>query len=365
MMKPIESLYLHFPFCKHLCNYCDFYKKVAIDRASELNTYHQLLIQNFDEHQKLMNLYGYSWGKLKTLYIGGGTPSLWGEAGSEFLDQFLRQRKIELDPHCEFTLEVNPGGWTEESLASFKKIGVNRFSLGIQSLNAEMIKKLDRVHSVDEAYQTLEYFKKTRANFSMDFMLGLPNSKEFKRDVIGELEEAIKYNPSHFSVYILTVKDNYTHFKSLPNEEWIEKEYLDVANFLRSKGYLHYEVSNFALPQKESVHNLRYWQSHTVAALGPSATGFLAEEKFRYKWKTLSAEYDSEVLTNEQYQLEKMYMALRSSVGINLNEYPHPVFRSWIEKGLAIEVNQQLLITSRGFLLLDSLLDELFLLKLI
>ena len=364
-MKPIESLYLHFPFCKHLCNYCDFYKKVAKDRVSELNAYHQLLVQNFDEHQKLMNLYGYSWGKLKTLYIGGGTPSLWGEAGSEFIEKFLKQRKIELDSNCEFTLEVNPGGWTKESLASFQRIGVNRFSLGIQSLNEELIKKLDRVHSLEEAFQTLEYFKQIDANFSMDFMLGLPNSGEFKRDVILELEEAIKFNPSHFSVYILTVKDNYTHFNSLPNEEWIENEYMSVAKFLKDKGYLHYEVSNFALPKKESQHNLRYWQSSTVAALGPSATGFLAEEKFRYKWKTLSPEFEPEELTEDQFKLEKMYMALRSSVGLDLNQNPHPIFHSWIERGLASQTNQQLILTSKGFLLLDSLLDELFLHKLI
>ena len=365
MMKSIESLYLHFPFCKHLCNYCDFYKKVAKDRQSELNAYHQLLIQNFDEHQKLMNSYGYSWGKLKTLYIGGGTPSLWGEAGSEFLAQFFDQRKIEIDDSCEFTLEVNPGGWSRESLESFKKIGVNRFSLGIQSLNEKMIKKLDRVHSLEEAYHTLEFFKQSGENFSMDFMLGLPDSKESKRDVISELEEALKYKPSHFSVYILTVKDNYTHFQSLPDEDWIEAEYLEVARFLKDKGYLHYEVSNFALPNKESQHNLRYWQSNTVAALGPSATGFLAEEKFRYKWKTLSSQYDPEHLTDEQFKLEKMYMNLRSSVGLSLDQNDHPVFEAWIERGLASKNNRQLVLTSRGYLLLDSLLDELFLLKLI
>ena len=365
MTKPIESLYMHFPFCKHLCNYCDFYKKVAKDRASELNAYHQLLLQSFTEHQKLMDLYGYSWGKLKTLYIGGGTPSLWGETGSDFLSETLTKNKIELDAHCEFTLEVNPGGWSQEGIEKFQKIGANRFSLGIQSLNEELIKKLDRVHSLEDAFQTLEYFQKIGANFSMDFMLGLPESKKLGRNVLAELEQALEFRPSHFSVYILTVKDNYTHYTALPDEEWIEREYLSVSNFLKEKGYVHYEVSNFALPQRESLHNLSYWQSNTVAAIGPSATGFFSEERYRYKWKTLAPDCDFEILTPEQFQLEKMYMALRSSVGLNLKENTHPVFQAWIKRGLASEVNHQLILTSKGFLVLDSLLDELFSLKLI
>jgi oxygen-independent coproporphyrinogen-3 oxidase len=315
-----------------------------------------------------MEEHGYSWGPLKTFYIGGGTPSLWGKEGKIFLENFLKDHKLVLDTECEFTLEVNPGAWTEESLMAWREFGANRFSLGVQTLNKTMITYLDRIHSIEQVHETLEYFHTHQLNFSMDFMLGLPFSKENNRDVIAELEEALKYNPSHFSVYILTVKDNYTHFANLPNEDWIAKEYLEVAEFLKSKGYAHYEVSNFALPGKESFHNLNYWKSKTVAALGPSATGFLSEDRVRYKWKTNSAEFEIENLTEEEFRLERFYMALRSSEGIKLSDFSDKfklLVNEWAKKQLATVQNDCVMLTSNGFLLLDSLMNDIFLGKLI
>ncbi|MBY0412919.1 MAG: coproporphyrinogen III oxidase family protein [Bdellovibrionales bacterium] len=369
-MKKIDSLYLHFPFCKHLCNYCDFYKKVPNNRTEELSDFHRYFEESFLEHEKLMEKNGYSWVPLKTLYIGGGTPSLWGSEGSEFLKEFLKKYHIELAPNCEFTLEVNPGSWTGEILEGWESIGVNRYSLGIQSLDGQVIKTLDRVHTVDDVYETLEYFNKRKVNFSVDFMLGLPFSDTFNRDVINELERVLKYQPFHFSVYILTVKNNYTHFKKLPTEEWIEKEYLDVAGFLNERGYKQYEVSNFSLVGFESKHNLNYWKSNTVAALGPSATGFLHEERIRYKWKTKEAVMEIEILENHEYMLEKLYMALRSE-GLDLeekikkNELWKEVAEKWVLNGYAIIDNKNFLkLTGPGYLLLDSLMNDLFVLKL-
>ncbi len=370
MGKKIESLYLHFPFCKHLCNYCDFYKKVPVDRSLELNDFHRYLDASFVEHEKLIKESGYSWAPLKTLYIGGGTPSLWGIEGSKFLKNFLIKHNVELATDCEFTLEVNPGSWTEEILEEWEAVGVNRYSLGIQSLDKQVVKNLDRVHGIDEVYETLDFFHQKKVNFSVDFMLGLAFSKDEKRNVLSELEKVLKYGPSHFSVYILTVKDNYTHYNDLPSEEWIEKEYLDVAQFLSEKGYRHYEVSNFALPGLESKHNLSYWQSKTVAALGPSATGFLAEEKLRYKWKTKEAKLEKEYLTKEEFLLEKLYMALRAD-GIDLGERIeknsgwNDVSLKWINEGLAlVNKDAHLTLTSKGYLLLDSLMNDLFVKKL-
>ena len=152
MNKQIESLYLHFPFCAHLCNYCDFYKRVAHNTSSDYKAFHQYLEQSFIYHQNLMEEHGYSWSPLKTFYIGGGTPSLWGKEGKIFLENFLHKHQLTLDPQCEFTLEVNPGAWTEESLAAWRALGANRFSLGVQSLSKDMIKYLDRVHSIEQVY---------------------------------------------------------------------------------------------------------------------------------------------------------------------------------------------------------------------
>lgn len=363
MNKQIDSLYLHFPFCAHLCNYCDFYKRVSLDKGHDYPLFHKYLSQSFLAHQNLMEQHGYSWAPLKTFYIGGGTPSLWGKEGKIFLEKFFLEHNLSLDSTSEFTLEVNPGAWTEDSLSAWRSLGANRFSLGVQSLNKEMIVYLDRIHSIEQVYETLEYFHSHQLNFSMDFMLGLPFSKEHKRDVIAELEVALRYNPSHFSVYILTVKDNYKYFEKLPDEDWIAREYLEVAEFLKSKGYSHYEVSNFAKNGMESVHNLNYWKSKTVAALGPSATGYLSEEKLRYKWKTNAPELELETLSDDEVKLEKLYMAIRSDEGIRLKDFSegiNQVAANWVEKKLAKVNNGTLRLTSSGYLLLDSLMDELF-----
>ena len=239
-------------------------------------------------------------------------------------------------------MEVNPGAWTNEVLNEWRGMGANRFSLGVQSLDAQTIKYLDRTHSIQDVFDTLEYFKNNQLNFSIDFMLGLPFSKEGNRNVIAELERSLMYGPKHFSVYILTVKDNYAHFKSLPSEEWIEKEFLDVADFLTQKGFEHYEVSNFCLPTKQSQHNLNYWKSKTVAALGPSATGFLNEERLRYKWKANHPEMDLEYLTDEEFRLEQIYMAIRSEQGIQLSDFPkelNSLMNEWKRRDLVTEKN--------------------------
>ena len=371
MSNPVSSLYLHFPFCRHLCNYCDFYKKVPTDRTNDLAGFHEYMESAAVEHEKLMKTNGCSWAPLKTLYIGGGTPSLWGSEGSAFLQSLLKKHHITLAPDCEFTLEVNPGSWDKESLALWEQAGVNRYSLGIQSLQKEAIKYLDRVHSIEDVYETLQFFKDKKANFSMDFMLGLPYSAEMKRDVIGELKKALEYNPSHFSVYILTVKDNYTHYKALPSEEWIEDEFMKVAEFLKSQGFVHYEVSNFAKPGFESKHNLNYWKSESVAAIGPSATGFLKEARLRYKWKTKEAKVELEELDEEAFRLEKVYMAMRSFEGVSPSWFKDEqaflgLADKWNKHGwAALENDGKVRLTSRGYLLLDSLMNDLFSLKLL
>lgn len=371
MTKKISSLYLHFPFCRHLCNYCDFFKKVSPNLSSDLGGFHNYLEEAFDQHEKLMKKHGYSWAVLETLYIGGGTPSLWGEEGANFVNEFFKKRSLKLAANCEFTMEVNPGAWTPEGLAQWESVGVNRYSLGIQALNAQAIKYLDRVHTLENVYETLEYFSQKKANYSVDFMLGLPYSESLQRNIKSELETIMKYAPTHLSVYILTVKENYTHFKKLPTEEWIEKEFLEVADYLRDQGYSHYEVSNFAKPGKESEHNLRYWRSAPVAALGPSATGFFPQDKLRYKWKTKEASLELEVLNEGEFLLEQIYMALRSE-GIPLQEKikENPKWeglaQKWIDQKHATLTDKGILrLSSRGYLLLDSLMNEIFLQKIL
>lgn len=366
-----DSLYIHFPFCRHLCNYCDFYKKVPQNRGQELSSFHQFLEDSWIKHEELLSREGYQLSPLKTLYFGGGTPSLWDTDGVNFLENFFIEKGLKLDPSGEFTLEVNPGTWTEQGLKRWREFGVNRFSLGIQSLRSDFLKVLDRVHSLQDVHDTLTFFGENKFNFSVDFMLGLPLSKEMKRDVIAELEEILKYGPSHISLYILTVKGGYPYKDKLPDDEWIEDEYLKVSRYLKDKGFLHYEVSNFAFEGKESRHNLNYWKSSTVMALGPSATGYLGEAGIRYKWKTSAPDYVVESLNESEQKLEKFYMALRTNEGVNLSYFfsddvlvkVKNKALEWEAKGLLdINNNDRITLSSKGYLILDSLLDEVFLL---
>ncbi len=369
-MDKVESLYIHFPLCRHLCNYCDFYKTAPSvnDRTAKLNEFQSLLSQSITRLNHFFIESNAEWGELETLYIGGGTPSLWGESGANFLENFLEKNKINLSDTCEATLEVNPGTWTSEGLKAFQKMGFNRFSLGVQSTENNFLEKIDRVHRKNEVLLTLKKFKELGVNFSVDFMLGLPFSKELNRNIIGELEEITSYEPDHISLYILTVKENYPFYKNLPDEDWIENEYLSVSEFLRDKGYEHYEVSNFCKPNKKSIHNSKYWQGDSIAALGPSATGYFSEAKKRYKWKTLSADFEIEQLSESSARMEKFYLGLRTLEGVDLVTFFEgtdlkimlDLSREWSKKGLC-EINKnRLFLTPRGYLIMDSLMDEVF-----
>lgn len=359
-MHPLSSLYVHFPHCRHLCNYCDFFKSVpaVLGDYSDFETY---LDEAFKLHEKFLSEQGYTQAAIETLYMGGGTPSLWGVKGVErFLDR-LRTAGYELfAPNYEWTMEINPGSHTEADLRGYFELGLNRASIGTQSMDGRFIKLLDRVHVKEEALKTLERVAKYTSNFSVDLMLGLPYSEELKRDIAAELEELLSFGPTHLSLYILTVKGNYVHRKDLPSDEWIEREFLEVSELLRSRGYAHYEVSNFALAGHESKHNRRYWDGETVAALGPSATGYLAEQRLRYKWPGMNLKLDLEKLTEEEVRLERLYLNLRTDRGIDPNECgDQKLWSALIEKGW-LEGVQHLRATPRGYLMMDSIMDEIF-----
>ncbi len=369
-MDKVESLYIHFPLCRHLCNYCDFYKTAPSvnDRTVKLNEFQSLLSKSITRLNQLFKDSDASWGKLKTLYIGGGTPSLWGETGASFLKQFLEKNQIIFSDSLEATLEVNPGTWTDEGLEAFQSLGFNRFSLGVQSTENKFLEKIDRVHRKEEVLKTLEKFKNMKVNFSVDFMLGLPFSKELNRNIIEELEEITSYEPDHISLYILTVKDNYPFYSNLPDDEWIEDEFLKVSDFLRNKEYEHYEVSNFCKPKKHSIHNSKYWRGESIAALGPSATGYFSGSNKRYKWKTLGPEFEVEQLSESSARMEKFYLGLRTSQGIDLTEFFEAnhlknmldLGKEWSKKRLCKLNDNHLLLTPRGYLIMDSLMDEVF-----
>lgn len=364
-MTHVSSLYIHVPFCKHLCNYCDFYKKLYEAGSNQFEDFHQFLSQSWDQHQILMKEHDYEWSSLDTLYLGGGTPSLWGTMGAEFLGDWLKQR-LKLKPSAEFTMEIDPGTWTEEMILAWKALGLNRISIGTQTLDPHFIKIMDRSHTLDESYDLLRYCQQNDWNFSLDFLLGLPYSQEKNRNIQQELDLLLQFQPKHISLYILNARSKYPHVQAMPDDEFIRQEYLLVSEYLRSKGFVHYEVSNFALPGFEAKHNVRYWRGEAVAALGPTGTGYLPKsqsEALRYKWKVSKAEVELEVLGLKELELEQMYLSLRTNLGWQpklLTPKIAAVFSEWEKIGYGHMNEGKMTLTSLGFVMLDSLMDDLF-----
>lgn len=364
-MTQVSSLYLHVPFCKHLCNYCDFYKRKLEPGSAQFEEFHQFLKDSVVRHEKLLSETNAQWAPLETVYLGGGTPSLWGERGAAFFQQEILKHSP-ITPDCEFTMEVDPGTWTPEMIQSWKVIGMNRISIGTQALHPEFLKIMDRDHTLEESFSLLKYCQDNNWNFSLDFLLGIPFSQEKNRDIIKELDLLLKFQPKHISLYILNARSKYPHIQNMPDDEYIGEEYLKVSEHLRSHGFHHYEVSNFALPGYESKHNLKYWKSESVAALGPTGTGLVhlqKDEAIRYKWKVSTAEVEIENLGKSELDLENQYLQLRTSMGWRpavLTPSLKAVFLRWQTKGLGVFDGERMILNPNGFIILDSLMDDIF-----
>lgn len=366
-MKEVDGLYIHFPFCRHLCNYCDFYKH-KLNEAEQVKVFEKLLLEQIEENKKLLIKNSFEIPSLKTLYIGGGTPSLWSKRGSEFLRDHLLDH-INLKSDYEFTIEIDPGTWTKEEIESWIAIGVNRFSIGVQSFNDEYLGVLDRAHRKSEVIETIRYLKKIKANYSVDLMLGLPKLNG-DRDILLEIEELTYYEPNHFSVYILKCRKNYPHYHLLPDDDEVATEYLETCEYLKSKGFDQYEVSNFAKAGRKSQHNIKYWRYESVAAIGPNSAGLLVkndDHALRYKWKTQSARIEIEKLEGTSLFIEKLYMQLRAKGCFDRNIFDgknYMIFKKltkkWSELGYLKSFENDFELTSNGYLMLDSLMDDIF-----
>ncbi len=367
-MKSINSIYIHFPICRHLCNYCDFYK-IKDPSLKSLNEFHDYLMKSINTSNQLLISNNMCIDEIDSVYIGGGTPSLWAKDAYEFLPKFFTKLGIKLKNNCEFTFEVNPGSYRREDILKLLDIGVNRFSVGLQTLNTNLITKIDRVHSIQDSFKTMNFFDSLNVNYSVDLMLGLPDSELFKRDLKKEIDDIVDFDPDHISVYILTTKSNYLHNSKLPNEQYIENEFKFVSDYLRSKGLTHYEVSNFSKKGSESFHNLQYWRNTSVLAFGPSATGFLnnGDVHLRYKWESKSPALKTEKLNKTQYELEMLYLGLRTNRGLKYSD----IFKGhklkgfkqlasvWDSSNLVEHLDEsKIILNPSGFLVMDGLIDQ-------
>ena len=262
------SLYVHYPWCVQKCPYCDFNShtlKADIDEAVYINA---LITQ-------LERILPQIWGRpIKSIFFGGGTPSLISEEG---LNHFLSQTRALLgfSPGIEITLEANPGTVDFEKFAGFYQAGVNRLSMGIQSFDDEKLAALGRIHSADEAHKAIEAAKSAGfSNFNLDLMFALPN--QTLQQAIADVDQALSYQPPHLSHYQLTLEPNTPFYKNppvLPNDDQAWSFQQACQKRIAQAGYKHYEVSAYAKKGHQCLHNLNYWQFGDYIGLGAGAHG--------------------------------------------------------------------------------------------
>jgi oxygen-independent coproporphyrinogen-3 oxidase len=323
----IPGLYIHIPFCLSKCDYCDFYSLTSISAVPDF----------LEALFKEMEMYRNRFNPFDTVYIGGGTPSLLSPQQLESLLESVR-KDFDLISAPEITVETNPADLDQSFLESMHEIGINRINIGVQSFDEKILNFLGRRHSVNQAISAVEASRKAGFhNIGLDLIYGVP-----EQDInswLGTLKEAVTLSPEHISCYQLTLEAKTPLGKryqagefSLPGEELQYEFFMKTSEFLEDAGYIHYEVSNFALGTKyTSRHNQKYWDHSPYLGLGPAAHSF---QRNRRWWNHHSLDRyldainagnlpveETEILTMDQLRLEALYLGLRTKKGVCLQDF--------------------------------------------
>ena len=336
----VSSVYIHIPFCKDICSYCDFCK--IYYNQKYINDYLMALENEIKSNYKNE--------LVKTIYIGGGTPNSLSIEELNKLFQIIKLFNKEKD--YEFTIECNIELVNEEQLILFKKNGVNRLSIGVQTFNDKFIKLLNRKHTKEEAISKIKLAKKYFNNISIDLIYALPN--QTLNDLKNDLKEVIKLNLNHISLYSLMIGEHtklyIDNYKNI-DEDLDYKMYNYINKELINSGYKYYEISNYAKSNYESKHNLTYWNNLYYYGFGLGATGYI--DNYRYTnteslSKYLNQEYvNSKCIVSDKEMLENEFiLGLRKIDGINkqlfYDKYHFeidkiPVVRKLIKEGKLID----------------------------
>ena len=315
-MERKVALYIHIPFCKSICSYCDFCK--VLHNNEWINSYLECLdkeIQNY-----------YMGEDIKTLYIGGGTPSSLNTEQLNKLFSIINQFNV--SDNIEFTFECNLNDITEELIDILISNGVNRLSIGIESFNSLKQEFMNRKHNFIDAKNKIELCKvKGISNINLDLIYGLPN--ETLNILKQDLKLLLKLKPTHISTYSLIIENNtkVSINKTLPLNEDLEfSMYEYICKKLKRKKYKHYEISNFALNGYESQHNLTYWNNEEYYGFGLNAAGFLENVRYentRNLTKYLNEEIDRNqtILSKQDFMDNELMLGLRKIEGINISSF--------------------------------------------
>ena len=373
----VAGIYIHIPFCSKACHYCDFHFSTNLDlKQGMANAIVKEIVMQKD----------YLGGEeISTIYFGGGTPSL---LGKEDLLKIINEIRTNnnLIPDLEITLEANPDDLTKQKLDDLKSIGINRLSIGIQSFEDDILKFFNRLHNSEQSARSIEAARSAGFdNISVDLIYGAPGqtNDSLKKDI----SKVLSFRPEHISAYSLTIEERTVFGKwkasnklTPMDEELVAEQFEIMMDMLTKKGYDHYEISNFGLPDFHSRHNSSYWRGVKYLGVGPSAHSydgisrqFNIANNAIYVRKIDSGEvpFEREVLTREDKINEYFFIGLRTASGCDLDflmeEYAFGLSdeqENYVEQlvrlGKVIFNGHQIKLTNKGKLLADKIASDLF-----
>ena len=375
----MAGIYIHIPFCKQACHYCNFHFSTSLRQRDEMLA---AICKEIDLQQNFL-----SNKELTTIYFGGGTPSL---LESSEINQILERlsKQYSWGDDIEITLEANPDDITTHKISNLKAGGVNRLSIGIQSFIDTELLASNRAHNSDESLQAVQICQDAGIdNLSIDIIYGMPDSSQESWQY--NIDKALELNVDHISSYALTVEPNTAldHMVKkgkvrLPEEIVVSKQYLQLIQSLTTAGYDHYEISNFSKPNKYAVHNTNYWKSIPYLGIGPSAHSY--QTTFRQWNVSNNAKYiesisqDSIPSEREETQFadqfnEFVMTRLRTMWGINISDLEnkfntqvqgvHNDIAQYVQSKHVILEDNHYKLTPEGRLLADRIASDLFLVE--
>ncbi|MCF7911101.1 MAG: radical SAM family heme chaperone HemW [Candidatus Cloacimonetes bacterium] len=370
MRKEIEQIrhfYIHVPFCLSKCGYCSFYSKEP--EAGEIDNYCRTLIKEIAYYRTNKKL------ALESIYFGGGTPSLLSKTQIESI-----LNELTFDSACEVTIEANPGDVNPALADVWLQAGINRISIGLQSMQPEELRILGRRHGVEENYAAVNTLRESGfTNISFDLIYGLP--QQSLADVKYSLEEYMKLSPEHLSTYCLSLADDcrlaYLK-KQLPDDETESEMYYMIRQVLQQNGWQQYELSSFSRNNRHSVHNSAYWQSREYVGCGPSASGYISGIRYQnsanlnlWREQVLSGRFmpNNEEIDETLREKEYIILALRTTQGFKSADFKKEFkidFREKYSEKLVKFQNLKLLeladgyirLTPEGYFISNEVLSE-------
>lgn len=370
------ALYIHIPFCKQKCFYCDFPSYASLDHLKD--DYVDALCKEIEE--KVIDY------KIKSIFIGGGTPSY---LETNQIYKLLKTiSKLNLTENMEFTMECNPGALEKEKLETMINGGVNRISMGLQAVQNSLLKDIGRIHSFKQFEENFNLAREVGfKNINVDLMFGLPNQKV--DEWVESLETIARLNPEHISAYSLIIEEGTAFYKLwernkliLPSEDDERNMYSITKKILKEHGYNQYEISNYAKPGYECYHNKVYWQCNDYLGVGSASSSFIDGKRIKniedvkaYIEKINNNEsIIEEIIENskEDNMEEFIFMGLRMNKGININEFKerfgieiYSIYKDIIEKNinknLLVLEKDNLRLTDKGIELSNSVMSDFIL----